>query len=468
MLVKFKRYKQSLTINEMVVSDKADRQALTKIRKCATQIVNNFGFFADLLFSLKLMEVPKDFCDTMCTDGKAIGYCADFVKKLSEEEVVFVIIHELMHNANFHFNRQGGRDPRIWNYAGDYAINLLIDDMTKDSKIISTPKDILLDQKYRDMGAEQIYEIIIEKQKEKQGQGKSGQGQGQGQGKSGQGQGQGKPGQGEGGDNIIGQDIKPTGSIEKVGEEIFKDQEGTGNSEVENAKNAQELENVWKKIRQQASTRSQGVGSGGMDRWIKKANKAKVNWKSELKKFINSALTELDYAFFNKRFIHKGVYLPGPKNIDKSMFSDVVIAIDTSGSITQETLDKFGAELLKLFGQFQIERCYVIWCDSDIPSNGVQTFNRIDSSFKLEKLRPVGGGGTSFKPPFEWVYNNLLKKGRQPAFFLYFTDAYGSAPTPSQYGIAQYIKRIMWIVTDNLDASNLKFGKKIYLDKNNV
>ena len=465
MLIEFKRYKQLVNINEMMISDKADRKALTKVRKCSSQIVNHFGFFADLLFSLKIMEVPKNFCGTMCTDGKAIGYCADFVNKLVEEEVVFVIIHELMHNANFHFNRQGNRDHGLWNEAGDYAINLLIDDMSRELKILSTPSKILLDQQYRDMGAEQIYEIL----KKKGGSGQPGSGQ----------PGSGKPGSGKPGKpNMIGQDIKPVGSIGKVGEEIFKGQEGAGNPDVENAKNAQELENVWKKIRQQASTRSQGVGSGGMDRWIKKANKAKVNWKTELKKFVNNAMSELDYGFFNKRFIYKDMYLPGPKNVDKSMFRDVVIAIDTSGSITQETLDKFGAELLKLFGQFQIERCYVIWCDSSIPgwdsssnqkdAKGVQIFQRVDKSFKLTKLRPVGGGGTSFVPPFEWVQKNLLKRGRQPAFFVYFTDAYGDSPSPGKFGIRQYVKRVMWIVTDNLDASNLKFGKKVYIDKDNI
>jgi len=468
MLIKFKRYQQIIKINEMMLSDKADRKALTMMRKCSSQIVNHFGFFADLLFSLKIMEVPNEFCDTMCTDGKAIGYSADFVNSLTEEEVVFVIIHELMHNANFHFNRQGGRDAKVWNYAADYAINLLIDDMAREMKILSTPKKILLDQTYRDMGAEQIYELIKNDQK---GGGGGGQGQpGQGSGKPQQGQ-----GGGQGGDNTIGQDIKPVGSIEKVGEEIFKGQEGAGNPDVENAKSASDLENVWKKIRQQASTRSQGVGSAGMDRWIKKANKAKVNWKTELKKFVNNAMQELDYGFFNKRFIYKDMYLPGPKQVDKSMFKDVVIAIDTSGSITQDTLDKFGAELLKLFGQFQIERCYVIWCDSTIPGwssssntknpQGVQVFQRVDKSFKLNKLKPQGGGGTSFVPPFDWVQQNLLKKGRQPAFFIYFTDAYGSAPSSGQFGLRQYIKRVMWIVTDNLDASNLKFGKKIYIDK---
>jgi len=59
----------------------------------------------------------------------------------------------------------------------------------------------------------------------------------------------------------------------------------------------------------------------------------------------------------------------------------------------------------------------------------------------------------------------MLRKGRVPAFFIYFTDAYGSAPTPSEYGLRSYNQRVMWVITDNDDASSIKFGKKLYIDK---
>ena len=142
MLTKIKHFEYVVNLNEMIVSTKVDNRALTQIRKCFTQIVTNWGFFADLLFQLKIMEVPKSFCETMCTDGKAIGYCADFVNKLTESEVTFVIIHEIMHNANFHFNRQGVRNGVVWNYAGDYAINLLINDMASGTNLLKAPNKV--------------------------------------------------------------------------------------------------------------------------------------------------------------------------------------------------------------------------------------------------------------------------------------------------------------------------------------
>lgn len=463
MLTKFFRFNKFLSINEMVVNDKVDKAALNKIRKCFTQIITNYGFFADLLFNLKIREVAPNYCDTMCTDGKSIGYNPAFVHKLTEAEIIFVLIHEVMHNANFHFNRMGVRDHDLWNQAADYAINIQIDDMRKDMKSqgsIDPPKGILLDEKYRDMSAEQIYEIL-EKQ---QGKSKNQPGQGQpGQGQPGQGSGKGQPG----GPGAMPGDIKSPGSI--TGEEIYKPEkgeEGQGNQEIEDATTTEELEKKWQDIRNNAASKNAGTGSSSLDRWLRKLNKPKINWRAELKKFVAQVYDELDFAYSNKRFIWQDMHLPGPREADKSSYQNVVIAIDTSGSISEDTLGKFSSEMLKLFKTYNILTCYVIWCDSDIPKKGgVQVFDVADKSFKLDKLRPVGGGGTSFKPPFKWVQENIVKKGKVPAFMIYFTDAYGDAPSAGEYGIRAYANRVLWVITENDDASNIKFGKKLYIDK---
>ena len=76
-----------------------------------------------------------------------------------------------MHNANFHFLRRGTRKPRRWNRAADFAINIQLDDMSKEKKgqkLLKFPSMGLLNQEYRDMSAEQIYDILVEKDKQKQ------------------------------------------------------------------------------------------------------------------------------------------------------------------------------------------------------------------------------------------------------------------------------------------------------------
>ena len=471
MLTKFSNYDILLTVSEAIEAEGANKPAMNKMRKSFTQIITNFGFFADLLFNLNIMEAaPGSGVDTMATDGKSISYWPDFVNKLTEAEVVFVIIHEIMHCANFHFARESGRDHGLWNDAADYAINIQIDDMRGDLKstVLSAPSKILLDAKYRGMSAEMIYDEL-EKNGGKKGKGKPDQGQGQpgqpGQGQPGQGKGQGKgqPGQGdpsdgsgEGGGTPQG-DIRKPGSLTK-GKTIYE-----GNPELGEAKTEAELEKAWKDIRNNSAVKNAGSGSSSLDRWLRKANKPKINWRAELRKFVAQVYDELDYAYSNKRFIWQDIHLPGPKQADKSTYENVVIAIDTSGSIGEETLAKFGAELLKLFKTYNIQKCNIIWCDSKICN--VQTFETADKSFDLKKLKPCGGGGTSFVPPFEWIQKNILKRGKVPAFMIYFTDAYGDAPAPSLYNIRQYANRVLWVITENDSAPHIKFGKKLYIDK---
>ena len=477
MLTQFDKYRMILLTEGMASAEKIDEKAFRKIRRCFMQIINNYGFFSELLFNLQIMEAnPGSGVETMATDGKAIAYSAKFVHTLTEAEVIFVIIHEIMHNANFHFVRQGNRDHKLWNSAADYAINIQIDDMRADLKTtnIKAPDRVLLDPKYRGMNAEMIYDIL-EKEQKKNGKGKGQQGQGQpgqgqpGQGQPGQGQpGQGQPGQGQGQGQQPGGGGTPEGDIRQPGSltgkgKILPGYEG--NPEITDAKSEGELEKMWQDARNSAAVKNAGSGSSSLDRWLRKVNKPKINWRAELRKFIATVFDQLDYAYSNKRYIWQDLHVPGAKEVDTSSFEHVVIAIDTSGSIGEDTLAKFGAEMMKLFKQYKIIDCTVIWCDSDIPRDGVQKFKIADGSFKLDKLKPKGGGGTSFKPPFEWIQKNLLKKGKIPAFVIYFTDAFGEAPGPREYGINNYGTRVMWVITENDQASHLKFGKKIFIDK---
>jgi predicted metal-dependent peptidase len=466
MLTKFDIFNKLQSLNE-AINEKVDQEALQKVRKSFTQIITNYGFFAELLFNLKIMEADeKSGVETMATDGKSIAYSPKFVHKLTEPEVIFVLIHEVMHNANFHFNRQGARDHQLWNIAADYAINIMIHDMAQDMKgnILSAPKGILLDEKYRGMSAEEIYKLLEEQGKGK-GKGK-GQGQGQGQDKGqgqGQGQGQGKGNQpGNGGPGELPGDIRAPGSLGGEGIYAGKGQQ-EGNPELDETDSVEKLEKVWKEIRNNAAVKNAGTGSSTLDRWLRKLNKPKINWRAELKKFVAQVFDELDYAYSNKRFIWQDMHIPGPREADKSSYQNVVIAIDTSGSIGDETLAKFASEMMKLFKTYNILECTVIWCDDDITN--VQKFDIADKSFKLDKLRPKGGGGTSFKPPFKWVQNNLIKKGKVPAFMIYFTDAYGDAPSIGEFGIRSYHNRVLWVITENDSATNIKFGKKLFIDK---
>jgi predicted metal-dependent peptidase len=107
-----------------------------------------------------------------------------------------------------------------------------------------------------------------------------------------------------------------------------------------------------------------------------------------------------------------------------------VIVVDTSGSIGSDELNQFAAEMTAILREHQTS-CTVIYCDAEVA--GVEEFTSEDLPLILN---PKGGGGTDFRPPFEWVD----EKGLQPSCMIYLTDLEGTFPEqapayPTLWGI---------------------------------
>ena len=82
------------------------------------------AFFATL--ALRMKQIPDESIPTAATDGRNLHYNPDFIVTLSEEELVGVMVHEVMHISNKHHYQRGQRNPSKWNIAIDLAINHLI------------------------------------------------------------------------------------------------------------------------------------------------------------------------------------------------------------------------------------------------------------------------------------------------------------------------------------------------------
>ena len=112
----------------------------------------------------------------------------------------------------------------------------------------------------------------------------------------------------------------------------------------------------------------------------------------------------------NRRYISQGFYLPSLRSLE---LPAVVVAVDTSGSVTEEDLAQFAAEISGILEAYETE-ITVIYCDSGI--NGEpEVFTREDLPLKLQAR---GGGGTDFRPPFKFVAEHDLT----PACLIYLTD----------------------------------------------
>jgi predicted metal-dependent peptidase len=76
---------------------------------------------------------------------------------LNEQELRFVMAHELLHAALRHDIRHGWRDPLLWNIACDFVINGWL----KEMRIGEAPANILYDEQFKGMNAEHVYDEIF-------------------------------------------------------------------------------------------------------------------------------------------------------------------------------------------------------------------------------------------------------------------------------------------------------------------
>ena len=392
-----------------------------RIQKARTSLILDHPFFGSLLFRLKGRECRT--IPTMATDGVSLFYNPDFVETLNAATLAGTLAHEVMHPALHHHVRRSGRDPKRWNVACDFAVNPLLVDAG-----LSLPDGVLIDNRFRGMSAEQIYNLIeseSEPEADQDSDHESGDGEPEG--------GESKNETSGGGDSNDPSAPVTEGGIGQVLDAPPPDEE-TPTTEGQ----ARE----WDVAVSQATTvaRQAGKVPAGLHRTLEGAAEAAVNWRELLRRLWSDTFPA-DYSWMrpNRRHVWAGFYLPG---VIREGVGEVAIAVDCSGSVNARQLALFEAEVRSILEGQRPERVHVLYFDSEVQK--VETYEagqRID-------LNPVGGGGTEFGPCFEW----LDDRGIRPQTLVFLTDLYGSFPlsAPSY--------PVLWASTG---SQNAPFGEVI-------
>jgi hypothetical protein len=164
------KIQESFTLVTEDDSEKSN-QARIKVNKALIWININRGFFARLLANLNIYGSTELDPPTMATNGLNIVYHPDFVLSQSDAAIRFVLCHEILHCVGDHMSRRGNRDPLVWNYAADYAINPILN-AESSGTVFNWPLNDdgtrmgLYEEKYEGMRAEDIYDLLIENMEE--------------------------------------------------------------------------------------------------------------------------------------------------------------------------------------------------------------------------------------------------------------------------------------------------------------
>ena len=92
--------------------------AVSNLDRAKVQLVTQHPFFASILLKRKLIE--DNTIPTAAVDQRGqIYYNKQFVDKLSVDQLVFLLCHEVGHVIGQHASRRGARHAKKWNIAGD-------------------------------------------------------------------------------------------------------------------------------------------------------------------------------------------------------------------------------------------------------------------------------------------------------------------------------------------------------------
>lgn len=379
-----------------------------KVSVAKFSLFNLSPFFGSILFNLPVEEGDK-VTQTLAVDGVSLHINPKYWDSLPGKQQIGTLTHEVCHLMLSHIWRMGARidiavDPAtgqmipLWNLATDYAVNLLV---TKELGRDFLPKGALYDTKYTGWSAEKIYEDL-QKQIPKMSK----------------------------------QDLK-----DMMGKHGSTDDHGQWGKKK--GKDAVEAQGKMKQLIAQAMevAKSKGKEPEFAKRLLQEME-PKEDWRKVLMDYVQPYMNDYNFQRPDRRFLEEEFFLP---DIKEGQYIDwIAVAIDTSGSIGQNEMNHFIAEIKSILGSYDKVKIKLTFCDAEATD-----FVELDE-YDKSKIKPVGGGGTDFKP----VFDLIKKEGSAPQALLYFTDMMGDFPSRAPH------YDTIWVSTTGRDYK-APFGKQL-------
>lgn len=403
-------------------------------------------FVGSLAMRLSLTPVVDCRMTSACTDGRHLFVDAEFFKKLTPEDRLSILGHEVWHCALRHAFRRGDRDVRRFNYAADLEVDYLLQrDGFKVSMLPHEPE-------WLGQSAEFIYDRLLPFLV-KPGNGDihlyppfdvflplpSSGGGGGGNGGTGTQRKSLRPGLPViTHDLVFDPDFTPFGEHRRENDEDDEGSDDDGENAGKNGDgyNISSIAKDWGDFLRHEYLRGKGRGTlpGCVEEHLAKEMEASQDWRQLLLEYVSMLLRgERKWLPPNRRFVHRGLYLPGRA---RRTSIKLTVALDTSGS-TVEELPQFMGELREMTSTFDEYEITVIQCDCEIQS--VKKYTTDSEPFEPKEFTFCGiMGGTDLRPPFEYVRD---KMDEVPTVLIYLTDGDGPAPElPPEYPV-------IWCIT---------------------
>lgn len=390
-----------------------------KLQKAKITLMRNpkFALLSGILMVGR--TTVDDNVPTACTDGRDERYGREFIQKLRDPELAFVVAHEASHKMYRHlttWRKLSEENRELTNRACDYVINLMLKDLDPGESVIAMPvyrdgphvgkRMGLIDERFRGMNTKQVYDIL--KQEQEDG--------------------------GGGGDGI-------------------DEHDWDGAKEMTEAEAKELARDIDQAIRQglMAHQKQTGKGGGGLSRELQDLLEPKVDWRQTLREYVKTVCRAKDTSSWrrvNRRYLSLGMYMP---SIVGERVGHIVIGVDTSGSIGGPELAEFLAEVKGIAEEVNPEKVDLIYWDSEVAAH--EEYTELEVPNIVSSTKPRGGGGTSPS-----CMSDYLKEKRiEPECIIMLTDGY----VGNDWG-NDWPAPVMWTITGGYKVTAPN-GKTIHI-----
>lgn len=388
----------------MALSEEKVREYMKRLLTARMRILCDHGFYGLLL--MHMVYSIDEGVETACTDGERIVFKPEFLEGLSDGEVDFVMMHEILHTVLQHCLRGDPDDPERYNIAADIVVNSNI--MLENG---GDPGSITLSKYGESMHlapdgkegylytAEEVYEMLPPTKKN------------------------GRPISGRWDDHSRWGKSKESGILRDAWVKRFA--EACEAISVRDPSNARGMLPLFAK------------------RWFEKLTVPQVDWRSVLNEFVQKEINDYSFLPPDRRFQDSPFFLPDfNEKGGADAVENILFMIDASGSVSDKMMTAAYSEIKGAIEQFNGRlRGWLGFFDAAViepkPFSSMEEFLAI---------KPGGGGGTNFHIIFEYVAQHMREN--PPVSIVVLTDGY--APFPGKE-LANGIPTLWLINNDQID-----------------
>ena len=373
----------------------------------------------------------KDGKFTAYTDGINKVYCREYVAEYDNEaKLRGLVLHENLHVAlkQIPRHRDLNHDHKMLNYAMDFVVNDVIKNTegttgyTKEP-IVLLPDGALYHPMFHNWSVRKVYEYLKQRKEELDKADKNGE--------------QPQPCPQQNNSSTNGED-KDEIDVDEALRNMDKGLDDHVFADVEemDAEQLKKLEDAVDKALRQGGMLAGRMGAS-IPRVIGELLETKVDWREVFREFVQSAMRgkdEYTWRKMSKPYLANNMYLP---SMHSETMGELVVAIDTSGSIDNEQISEFASELASICETCNPDKVRVLWWDTKVHGEQVFEGNYTDIA---KMLKPKGGGGTHVG----CVNDYIIKSSINAEVLVVFTDGYvEDNPT------WELTMPTMWFVTQN-------------------